>query len=98
VQNWIGPSWTNGNLFFVKTCLSCNGEEATYRYDPESASYAYASNRIRISGFAMDHDGRRAFQALGFPGDRAALAGEHKTALRLTDPLTRVRPPIIRPG
>jgi hypothetical protein len=95
-QTWVGPSWAKGHLFFVKSCLTCENAEATYRYHPDSGIYGFAPRHIRIAGFAMDEDGRRAFQVLGLPGNREALAGEHQTSLRISDALTfiRVRPPI----
>jgi hypothetical protein len=96
-QAWIGPSWANGDLFFYKSCLAggaCAG--GPYRYDPAGSSYAKAGLTPPLAGFAMDDNGRRAFQAgLVESAPRSAT-----WPLRLIGPLTfrRTRPPIARPG
>jgi hypothetical protein len=100
-QTWIGPSWAHGDLFFYKSCpLGCAGSSGAYRYDPDSGAYAHERVRrsIPVSGFAMDDDGRRAFEVLGLFGDRAEFA-DVVTSLRLTRPLSfrRTRAPIEGP-
>ena len=100
-QTWIGPSWAKGKLFFYRSCpFGCQKAEGAYRYIPDSGAYAHAASNASISGFAMDDDARRAFEALGLFGDRADSGGEVTTSLRLTDPLkfTSTRAPIADPG
>jgi hypothetical protein len=73
-----------------------------YRFDPARGSYRVAVGTKPLAGFAIDDDGRRAFEALDPTpaiGGRADTA-DVPTALELTGPLSfrRTRPPIAKPG
>jgi hypothetical protein len=92
-QAWVGPSWEKGKLFFYKACFGdpsgcVGGRGGAYGYDPLRRTYVHANGSTVLRGFAMDDDGRRAYEAtapgFGLPcGD-----GEAKPCtLRLTDPL-----------
>jgi hypothetical protein len=98
-QTWIGPWWAKGDLFFYKSCFSGCGHGAggPYRYDPDSGAYAKAGQSTTVAGFAMDDDGRRAFQAVGgFGYEECDEPGAGPCLLQLTGPLrfTRTHPPI----
>ena len=100
-QAFAGPSWARGNLFFFKSC-PCGRAQGVYRFDPVRGKYAMAVGTKPLAGFAIDADGRRAFQALDPTpgiGERADTA-DVPTTLELTGPLnfTRTRPPIAKPG
>jgi hypothetical protein len=92
-QTWVGPSWAKGKLYFYKSCFGdpsgCDrGRGGAYGYDPARNRYVHASGSTVLSGFAIDDDGRRAYEATapGFDlpcGD----AGARPCVLRLTDPL-----------
>jgi hypothetical protein len=92
-QTWIGPSWAKSRLFFYKACFGdpsgcVGGGGGAYGYDPARRTYVHANGSTVLSGFAMDEDGRRAYEttAPGFDvpcGDRDA----RPCVLRLTDPL-----------
>jgi hypothetical protein len=102
-QSWNGPAWAGGRLFFYRSCpFGCPGSEGPYRYAPDSGAYAKAPGAGAVAGFAMDDEGRRAFEALGGAssiGDRPDSAG-YPTSLRLTEKLefTATRPPIASLG
>jgi hypothetical protein len=93
-QTWIGPSWARGQLFFYKTCLGdpsgCVGAGGgVFGFDPARTSYVHANSSTVLSGFAMDDDGRRAYEAVG-PRFGLACANPEEAGpcvLRLTDPL-----------
>jgi hypothetical protein len=98
-QAFVGPSWARGNLFFYKSC-PCGRAEGPYRFDPERGGYAKAPSAGPLAGFAIDDDGRRAFQARGGTiGDRRDTA-DIPTQLQFTGPLTftRARSPVGKPG
>jgi hypothetical protein len=100
-QAFIGPSWARGELFFFKSC-PCGSAQGAYRFDPNRGSYAKAPGTRPLAGFAIDDDGRRAFEALDPTpgiGDRGDTA-DIPTPLQLTGPLTftRTRSPIGTPG
>jgi hypothetical protein len=105
-QTWIGPSWAQGKLFFYKTCLGdasgCVGARGgVFGFDPARRSYVHANSSTVLSGFAMDDDGRRAYEAIGprfgLSCDNPEEAGP--CVLRLTDPLafTPVRSQVREP-
>jgi hypothetical protein len=98
-QAFVGPSWARGRLFFYKSC-PCGRAQGVYRFDPRGG-YARAAGGRPLAGFAMDDDGRRAFEALDPSpdiGDRDDTFDA--TPLQLTGPLTfaPTRPPIATPG
>jgi hypothetical protein len=91
-QTWIGPSWVRGRLFFYKTCSgdpsACVSAGGVFGYAPGRRTYVHARSSTVLSGFAMDGDGRRAYEAAG---PRFGLpCGEDDAGpcvLRLTEPL-----------
>jgi hypothetical protein len=92
-QTWIGPSWAKGRLYFYKSCFGdpsgcVGGRGGAYGYDPVRKTYVHASGSTVLSGFAMDEDGKRAYQATapGF-GLPCGQADSKPCLLRLTDPL-----------
>jgi hypothetical protein len=99
-QAFVGPSWADDKLFFYRSC-PCGNAEGAYRFDPSTGSYAKAPGAGPLGGFAIDGDGRHAFQtrAVSNIGDRGDTT-DVPTPLQLTGPLTfaRTRPPIARPG
>ena len=95
-QAFQGPSWAGGKLFFYMSRPS-RRLAGPYRYDPRSGRYAKAPDAGALTGFAMEDDGRRAFEVL----DASTIVGpepEDVTQLRLTGPLrfTPTRPPLPR--
>jgi hypothetical protein len=100
-QAFVGPSWARGKLFFFKSC-PCGSAQGAYRFDPNRGNYAKAQGTRPLAGFAIDDDGRRAFEALdptpgiGDRGDTVDIT----TPLQLTGPLafTPTRSPIATPG
>ena len=98
-QAFVGPAWAKGRMFFYKSC-PCGRAQGVYRFHP-SGGYARSPGRRPLAGFAMDDDGRRAFEALDPSpdiGDRDDTFDA--TPLQLTDRLTftPTRPPIANPG
>jgi hypothetical protein len=96
-QGFQGPSWAKGKLFFYMSRPS-RRLAGPYRYDPRSGRYAKAPNAGPLTGFAMDDDGRRAFEVL----DASTTIGpepEDLTRLQLTGPVrfTPTRPPLPKP-
>jgi hypothetical protein len=92
-QTWIGPSWAKGRLYFYKSCFGdpsgcVGGNSGAYGYDPARNTYVRAAGSTVLSGFAMDDDGRRAYEATA-PGDGSSCddVGARPCRLRLTDPL-----------
>jgi hypothetical protein len=104
-QTWIGPSWAKGRLYFYKACFGdpsgcVGGRAGAYGYDPARRAYVHAGGATVLGGFAMDEDGRRAYEAtapgFGLPcGDTEA----RPCVLRLTDPLAfqPIRPLVRQP-
>lgn len=97
-QRWVGPAWARNHLYFYKSCPFGCSDGGTYRYDPDSGAYARRTSNTTLAGFAMDDDGRRAFEIPGPIGD-----GDEDTvptSLNLSAPLrlTRARAPIPRSG
>jgi hypothetical protein len=92
-QTWIGPSWANGRLYFYKSCFGdpsgCVGRRAgAYGYDPARNTYVRAGGSTVLSGFAMDDDGRRAYEATApHGGGTCGDTGTRPCVLRLTDAL-----------
>ena len=92
-QTWTGPSWAKGKLFFYKTCHGdpggCVGPGAgAFVYDPARNTYGIARSPAVINGFAIDDDGRKAFQSRG-PGN-GLTCGEADAItceVRITDAL-----------
>jgi hypothetical protein len=88
-QFWAGPSWAGGELFFYRSCPFGCDDQGAYRYDPDSGAYAFArKSNTTLAGFAMDDDGRRAFE---IPGPVGPDVDTVPTTLRLTAPLMFVR-------
>jgi hypothetical protein len=92
-QTWVGPSWAKGRLYFYKSCFGdssgcVGGRAGAYGYDPARNTYVHASGSTVLGGFAMDDDGRRAYEATA-PGSDLPCddAGARPCLLRLTDPL-----------
>jgi hypothetical protein len=96
-QGFQGPSWARGKLFFNMSRPS-RRLAGPYRYDPRRGRYAKAPDTGRLTGFAMDDDGRRAFEALD-ASDSIGAEPEDVTRLQLTGPLrfTPTRPPLPKP-
>ena len=92
-QFWVGPAWADGHLYFYKSCpFGC--DQGAYRHDPDTGAYAWArKSDTTLAGFAMDDDGRRAFE---IPGPVEADPDSVATTLRLSAPLRfrRARAPI----
>jgi hypothetical protein len=92
-QTWIGPSWVKGRLYFYKSCFGdpsgCVGRSAcAYGFDPARKTYVHASGSTVLSGFAMDDDGRRAYEATSPGGGPPCGDADAKPCLlRLTGPL-----------
>jgi hypothetical protein len=92
-QTWIGPSWVKGRLYFYKSCFGdpsgCVGRRAgAYGYDPARNTYVRAGGSTVLSGFAMDGDGRRAYETTAPDGGgTCGDAGTRPCLLRLTDSL-----------
>lgn len=95
-QRFSGPSWAKGKLFFYMFRLS-RRLAGPYRYDPRGGRYAKAPGGVALT-FAMDDDGRRAFEALDVSTTIGA-GPEDLTRLQLTGPLrfTPTRPPLPKP-
>jgi hypothetical protein len=92
-QTWIGPSWAKGKLYFYKSCFGdpsgcVGGRGGAYGYDPLRRTYFHASGSTVLSGFAMDDDGTRAYEATSAGFDPpCGEADSRSCVLRLTDPL-----------
>jgi hypothetical protein len=92
-QTWVGPSWAKGKLYFYKSCFGdpsgcVGGRAGAYGYDPAGDTYVHAGGSTVLSGFAMDDDGRRAYEATAPGFDLACDDADAKPCLlRLTDPL-----------
>jgi hypothetical protein len=83
-QAFQGPSWVNGKLFFFRS--SPGSLAGPYRYDPRTGRYAKAPAQGPLFSFAMDDDGRRAFEILD-PAPDIGPEPEDVTRLQLTAPL-----------
>jgi hypothetical protein len=91
-QTWIGPSWAKGKLYFYKSCLGdpggcVGGRAGAYGYEPARNTYVHASSSTVLSGFAIDDDGRRAYEATSPAGLACGDADARPCLLRLTDAL-----------
>lgn len=58
----LGPSWAGGKLFYYQSCLLQGSCGTAFRYDPVTGAGAQARRRRRLSGFAIDDDGKHAFE------------------------------------
>ena len=98
-QAFVGPSWARGKLFFFRSCPCGTGQRA-YRFDPNRGAYARAQGTRPLAGFAIDDDGRRAFEAPDLGNEPRHDTADITTQLELTGPLafTPTRPPIATPG
>jgi hypothetical protein len=104
-QTWVGPSWAKGRLFFYKACFGdpsgcVGGRGGAYGYDPARRTYVHAGGSTVLSGFAMDEDGRRAYEATAPGFDLPCGDSEARPCvLRLTDPLAfePIRPLVRQP-
>ena len=96
-QKLQGPSWAHRKLFFYMSRPD-RKLAGPYRYDPRSGRYAKAADVGSMTGFAMDDDGRRAFEVLD-PHPDISYEPDDVTQLQLSDPLrfAPTRPPITRP-
>lgn len=91
-QTWVGPSWAKGKLYFYKSCLGdpggCVGPGAgAFAYDSARNTYALARGSTPLTGFAIDDDGSRAYEALGPGGPECGDADARPCELRESDPL-----------
>jgi hypothetical protein len=93
-QAWIGPSWAKGRLYFYKACFGdpsgcAGGGGGAFGFDPKHNTYVQARDGTVLTGFAMDDDGRRAYEAvgLGFGEDCGSAEARMTCNLRLTAPL-----------
>lgn len=106
-QAWIGPSWAKGRLFFYKSCFGdpsgcASGGGGVFGFDPRRNAYVQARSGTVLGGFAMDDDGRRAYEVVrpGFGRDCADADAEAGACfLRLDGPLAfkRVRSQVREP-
>jgi hypothetical protein len=98
-QAFVGPSWARGKLFFFRSCPCGTGQRA-YRFDPDRGSYARAQGILPLAGFAIDDDGRRAFEAPDLGNSSRHDTADIATQLQLTGPLAFMptRAPIATPG
>lgn len=90
-QTWVGPSWAKGRLYFYKSCFGdpsgrVGGAAGAYGFDPARNAYVHAGGSTVLGGFAMDEDGRRAYEttAPGF-GLPCGASEAKPCVLRLTD-------------
>ena len=69
---WLGPSWSEGNLYFYADGLPECVEHCIYVYgfDPEDDRYVRATRYTELTGFSMTA-GRRAYEATA-PGNGQA--------------------------
>lgn len=91
-QTWIGPSWAKGKLYFYKSCFGdpsgCVGQGAgAFAFDPARNTYGLARSSTVLTGFAIDDDGRRAYETRGPRGPQCGDADAGPCELRVTDPL-----------
>lgn len=94
-QAWVGPSWVKGRLFFYKSCFGdpsgcAGGGGGVFGFDPKRNTYVQARSGTVLGGFAMDDDGRRAYEVVtpGFGRDCGNADAESGPCfLRLNGPL-----------
>jgi len=96
-QKLQGPSWAQGNLFFYVSRPD-RKLAGPYRYDLGNGRYAKAPDAGPMTGFAMDNNGRRAFEVLD-PHPDISYEPEDVTRLEFSGPLrfTPTSAPITRP-
>jgi hypothetical protein len=89
-EHWIGPSWSDGNLYFYEDEDGTCGCSAAYGFDPARNTYVRARASTYLTGFSMAND-RQAFEATA-PGDPQAgvVCGEEiiPCVVRLSAPFT----------
>lgn len=90
-QTWIGPSWATGRLSFYTSCFGdssgCVGAGGgAFAFDRRTNRYAQARSAAVLTGFAIDDDGVRAYEALGTGDDLRCDAAAAPCRLRRTDP------------
>lgn len=90
---WLGPSWSEGTLYFYEDGLPECVEHCIYVYgfDPAHNRYLRASASAALSGFSMA-EGRRAYEATA-PGNGYATPEDCAKALTPEEELT---PCVIR--
>lgn len=91
-QTWIGPSWAKGRLYFYLSCLNdsggcVGGAGGAFAFDPARNAYSHAASSTVLEGFAIDDDGRRAYEARGAGDQECGDASASPCELRLTGPL-----------
>ena len=91
-QTWIGPSWAEGRLYFYLSCLNdsggcVGGAGGAFAFDPARNAYSHAASSTVLEGFAIDDDGRRAYEARGAGDQECGDASAGPCELRLTGPL-----------
>jgi hypothetical protein len=91
-QSWLGPSWAKGKLYFYKTCVAdpsaCQQGAGVFRFDPARMTYQRAGSATPLAGFAIDGDGRRAYETRGPADDlECGSDGAGPCDVRLTDRL-----------
>jgi hypothetical protein len=90
-ERWIGPSWSDGMLYFYEDENGTCGCSAVYRFDPARNTYARARASTYLTGFSMI-DGRWAYEttAPGDPRNGGVMCGEYENTpclVRLSAPL-----------
>jgi hypothetical protein len=95
-ESWLGPSWSNGRLYFYKDSLGAGF--VVYRFGPASDTYMSARAHTYLTGFAAI--GERAYEttAAGDPraGDTCPEDEGEPCAVRLSEPRSRSNPPELQ--
>jgi hypothetical protein len=86
-ESWIGPSWSEGKLYFYKDSIGAGFE--LYRFDPARDTYASAPAFTYLTGFSVIGD--RAYEATASGDPRAGGAcmyEDEPCVVRLSEPFT----------
>jgi hypothetical protein len=88
-EQWVGPSWSEGKLYFYEDEDGTCGCTASYRFDPARNTYARARASTYLTGFSMIDGQAYEATAPGDPRDGGNMCGEYENTpcvVRLSRP------------
>jgi len=77
-EQWVGPSWSEGKLYFYEDEDGTCGCTAVYRFDPARNSYARAHASAYLTGFSMIDNQAYEVTAPGDPRNGGNTCGEYE--------------------
>jgi len=84
-ESWLGPSWSEGELYFYKDSIGAGLE--VYRYNPARNTYASAPAFTYLTGFSVIDDRAYEATAAGNPRGGNPYYEDEPCVVRLSEPL-----------